>query len=148
MSYQKEIGRIGEQLVADWLKAKGNIIVKQNFRCDFGEIDIVAEKDGVIAFVEVKTRSGVKFGKPAEFVNGKKQARIYSASQLYVYNNDIDLQPRFDVVEVYLDRTAKYKPFKIHHIPDAFVVGYGLDFNEKYRNLPYVGILKPEAYEK
>ena len=56
MSFELEIGRIGEDLVARWLKSKGYIILRQNYRCDYGEIDIVAENPKVIAFVEVKTR--------------------------------------------------------------------------------------------
>ena len=115
-----EIGALGEKKAAEYLRKYKYIIHTLNYRCPYGEIDIVAEKDGVIAFVEVKTRSGVKFGKPAEFVNEKKQARIYSAAQLYVYNNDIDLQPRFDVVEVYKGKLDDLSDATVNHIINAF----------------------------
>ena len=63
------VGQIGENTAADVLRAKGYTILKRNYRCKHGEIDIIAEKYGDMSFVEVKTRQSLKFGRPCESIN-------------------------------------------------------------------------------
>lgn len=129
MSYEKEIGRIGEQLVADWLKAKGNIIVKQNFRCDFGEIDIVAENPKTVIFVEVKTRKENSLTAPKDAVDFNKQRKIAATAKVFLKQAFLsDMNYRFDVAEVTYrvaeDETLKYS---LNYIKNAFFVDLGKD---------------------
>lgn len=76
MAQKDELGRQGEQLAAEYLELHGYEVVDRNWRCRQGELDIVAERDGVLVFVEVKTRSGIGFGLPAEAVSHEKLARL------------------------------------------------------------------------
>lgn len=76
MAQKDEFGRHGEQLATDHLEARGYRILDRNWRCSQGELDLVAEDDGTLVFVEVKTRSGIGFGDPAEAVTPRKLARI------------------------------------------------------------------------
>ncbi|EAX48690.1 protein of unknown function UPF0102 [Thermosinus carboxydivorans Nor1] len=70
------MGKMGENAAADYLARNGYKILMRNYRCRIGEIDIVAERQGTIVFVEVKTRSSEKFGFPAEAVNYRKQQKL------------------------------------------------------------------------
>ena len=72
---KKEIGRLGEELAALRLMEQDYQILSRNYRCRFGEIDIIAEKKGILTFVEVKTRSREDFGSPAEAVTWSKQQK-------------------------------------------------------------------------
>ncbi|HXH35320.1 MAG TPA: YraN family protein [Plantibacter sp.] len=76
MAHKDELGRQGEQLATDHLEACGYRILDRNWRCSQGELDVVADDDGTLVFVEVKTRSGTGFGDPAEAVTPLKLARI------------------------------------------------------------------------
>ncbi|MCM1578178.1 MAG: YraN family protein [Ruminococcus sp.] len=95
-----ETGRLGEELVAFYLENRGYEIVRRNYRIRGGEIDIIARKDDVIAFVEVKTRSGDSFGTGAEAVTKRKRRLIIGTSLEYMTRESCDLQPRYDVAEV------------------------------------------------
>lgn len=95
-----ETGRLGESLTAYYLEKSGYEIIRRNFRIKGGEIDIIAVKDGIIAFVEVKTRDISAFAAGAEAVNGRKRSLIIRAAQEYSYRYPHELQPRFDVSEV------------------------------------------------
>lgn len=76
MARKDELGRHGESLAVAYLEDDGYRIVDRNWRCKQGELDIVAERDGVLIFVEVKTRSSLAFGHPLEAVTARKLARI------------------------------------------------------------------------
>ncbi len=115
-----KIGALGEKRAQEYLKQNRYIIHTANYRCPYGEIDIIAEKDGCLAFVEVKSRSKTAFGNPAEYVDVKKQHRIFSAAQLYVYNNDIDMEIRFDVIEIIKGENDDLSDSNINHIKNAF----------------------------
>jgi putative endonuclease len=109
----KEIGNIGEEIATNFLKNEGYKILENNFRCNQGEIDIIAKDKKEIVFVEVKTRTNTKFGFAAEAVDNIKQKHIKSSAEYYIYiNNLYDEFIRFDVIEVYIN---KYN-FKINHI--------------------------------
>lgn len=110
-------GAYGEYEAARYLRKKGYNIVGANFRCRFGEIDIIGEKDGFLVFVEVKTRDENSFYTPAEAVTYKKIQRLVKTAQIYLMQNDTSLQPRFDVIEVY---TSGGKVKRINHIENAF----------------------------
>ena len=102
MVMRNALGRAGEDLAARFLEAKGWLIVGRNVRCGrAGEIDIVASRGGVLAFVEVKTRTSGRFGTPGEAVTWRKQARIRAMARSYLAQH----RPRagairFDVIEV------------------------------------------------
>jgi putative endonuclease len=76
MKAKDELGRRGEQLATDYLAGRGYTILERNWRCAQGEIDVVAETAGVTVFVEVKTRSGLRYGHPFEAITVAKLARL------------------------------------------------------------------------
>ena len=118
MQTRSELARLGEDIAARYLVAQGWRIVGRNVRCGrTGEIDIVAERSGVLAFVEVKTRRTDAFGTPGEAVTWRKQARIRSLARAYLMR----VRPsagaiRFDVVEV---RAGGARPH-VTHLEGAF----------------------------
>jgi putative endonuclease len=119
MSGKKELrlGARGEDAAANHLAERGYAVLARNYRKRFGEVDIVAQKDGVLVFVEVKTRSSARFGTPAEAVDARKRRRISAAALSYVSEHGLqDTPARFDVIEV-LSRGGKPS---IVHIQDAF----------------------------
>ncbi len=114
------LGRQGEELVAAAIRQQGFIISARNFVSRFGEIDVIAENNTHILFVEVKTRSAGAVGAPREAVNARKRQRIMSTAQVYMMQNAVNLQPRFDVAEVWQESsTGKWH---IHYIKNAFGV--------------------------
>lgn len=95
------VGQRFEDLAAKRLKAAGYEIRARNYRGRSGEIDFVAEDNGVLCFIEVKGRSGVGFGAPAEAVTLEKQRRIARAAEEYVRRWRVGRGPRrFDVVAI------------------------------------------------
>lgn len=110
-------GRLAEKRAANYLREKGYVILDGNYRTRFGEIDIIAEKKGIIAFVEVKMRSEGSIASPKEFVDSGKQKRIIAAAAQYITNFKIKSQPRFDVIEVFCANN-EIKSFK--HLENAF----------------------------
>lgn len=112
-------GKKGEEEAQKELERQGYRVLIRNYRCRTGEIDIIAEKDGVLVFVEVKTRTSLDFGLPQESVNFKKQARIRKVAQVFLaetkqFYRDIS----FCVVGVQLDKTGMPKEVEI--IDNAF----------------------------
>ena len=123
------IGRLGEELAADFLKNDGYTIVAQNTRLGKQEIDIIAEDNDFLVFVEVKTRTCLYpesnvFGIPARAVDVSKRKNTVTAARHYLLANYTEKQPRIDVIEVYLleqkDGLLNPKPIKINHIRNAF----------------------------
>lgn len=114
---KRKIGAIGEKLVCLHYISKGYTILDTNFSCKFGEIDIVAQNDKCLVFVEVKTRKNDKFAMAMEFVTPAKQRRIKTAAAVYLSKKHLaDEFVRFDVAEVYGPL-----PFpRINIIEDAF----------------------------
>lgn len=99
---RKALGRLGEELAARALVARGYRIRERNWRCPAGELDIVAGDGDVLAFVEVKTRRGRKFGTPEEAVTPAKQAKLIELAATYVQESDWPGDWRIDVVAVEL----------------------------------------------
>ena len=98
---RRAYGNEGEQAACEYLLKKGWKILDRNVRRGRGEIDIIARKRKVIAFIEVKRRSSLNYGRPAEAVNTEKQRRIAQAAALYVQENGLEnAQLRFDVIEI------------------------------------------------
>ena len=122
MNDKKERGNWGEDRAAVYLRLHGYRIVERNFRCRQGEIDIIARKGDVVAFVEVKQRKNADFGEAREFVTFSKQRRVIAAAELWLLKTRCELQPRFDVIEIYAPEGTKTLMPEIHHIEDAFSV--------------------------
>lgn len=98
------IGRQGEIEAAAFLERNGYRVLERNYRCRYGEIDIVAKEGGTLVFVEVKKRGSDRFGPPTESVDGRKQRKLLLAAQSYVESNRlVDLDLRFDVVGIESD---------------------------------------------
>lgn len=114
------LGRWGESLAAAWLRERGWRVVAAGWRCRFGEIDLVAESDKYIIFTEVKLRKSAAFAPARAFVDRGKQERLRTAAQLYLQEHPTDLQPRFDVAEVYAPEGMDTKRPEIFYIEDAF----------------------------
>lgn len=115
----RELGAWGEKKAAGYLRLHGYKIIEMNCRFRQGEIDIVASKRGYIVFVEVKLRKNDSYAEAREFVTAVKQQRVTAAAQLWLGQNETELQPRFDVIEIYAPDGAKGK-VKINHIENAF----------------------------
>jgi putative endonuclease len=111
-----ELGREGEERARELLRSKGYKILECNWRCSFGEIDIIAKDGEVLVIVEVKTRATSFFGDPELAVNRKKQKNIIRMADNYIKYKGLDLEVRFDIVSVIISNGK----CEIHHIPDAF----------------------------
>jgi len=116
MAEHNELGEKGEQLAIDFLLKKGYTIRDKNWRYLKAEVDIIAEKDGVLAVVEVKTRSSIAFGNPQDFVNPKKIKLLVLAMDHYVNSKNLDIEMRFDIIAI----VKKHGKFSIEHLEDAF----------------------------
>lgn len=120
MSRQKIVGKLGEDCAAKFLEAEGYTIVARNFRIRSAEIDIIAQRDSVLVFVEVKARSSIRHGLPSEAVTLRKQKKIIAAAGVFLQDESFcDCACRFDVVEVFL---SGERVEEINHIENAFEV--------------------------
>ena len=113
MYFKKERGKLGEDLACRYLEELGYKIIKRNFMCKQGEIDIIAQDKAEKVFIEVKTRTNKKYGYPGEAVTTIKQKHIKKATEYYLYKHNIkDEYIRIDVIEVFLYRDK----YKVNHI--------------------------------
>ena len=114
------LGTWGEALAAEYLRKKGCRIEAMNYRTRLGEIDIIAANRWYLIFCEVKLRKTADFAAAREFVDARKQQRLRTTALVYLSQHETNLQPRFDVIEIYApDGTATKKP-QINHMEDAF----------------------------
>lgn len=114
------LGRWGEDRAAEYLRDKGYRILAANWKCRFGEIDLVAGDGTCLCFVEVKLRKSAAYGSAAEFVDRRKQSRLRATAELWLMRHPTDLQPRFDVVEIYAPQGTDTKKPEIFHLKNAF----------------------------
>ncbi len=113
-------GAWGEVLAAAYLQKKKYKLVASGFRCRYGEIDLIVSNKRYLVFVEVKLRKSSAFAQAHEFVDSFKQNKLRTTAEYYLSLNHTDLQPRFDVIEIYApEGTATTNP-TIHHLEDAF----------------------------
>ena len=114
------LGPWGESLAADHLKKKGYSVVACNYHSRFGEIDLIVKNKKYIVFVEVKLRKSDRITSAREYVGNPKQSRIISTAKMWLAEAQPQLQPRFDVIEIYApDGLQTAKP-EIIHWEDAF----------------------------
>ena len=130
MSDKHTIGRLGEKRAAQFVRKNGYSILETNWHHSHQEIDIIAKDENFLVFFEVKTRScaspdDMPFGRPARAVTAEKQKNLVLGAKAYLRTHpELGLQPRFDVIEVYLGRPRLplLTPplIRIHHIRNAF----------------------------
>jgi putative endonuclease len=102
MSDKIETGSKGENMAAEFLKAKGFDIVARNYRYKRAEIDLIVRRDDWLLFVEVKTRSSSAYGEPEEFVDETKIRLMYFAAEEYIFRTDWHGHVRFDIISIKL----------------------------------------------
>ena len=111
--YKQKFGNLGEELACTYLENKQFEILARNYRSKFGEIDVVALRKGTLHFIEVKTRSTDRFGKPAEAVDREKISKILRLAQVFIKENKFEYyRYSFDVIEVYEKLFMKDGRFK------------------------------------
>ncbi len=118
MAKHLDVGKKGEDLAAAYLLEKGFKLLERNWRYSRAEVDLIALDEGILVFVEVKTRSYTAFGRPEEFVTERKEQFLAAAASAYMEAIDHDGEIRFDVIGVVLS-----EPVDIQHFPDAFFPG-------------------------
>ena len=116
MYVSHELGRIGENIIADYITKLGYKVVERNFACNQGEIDIVAKDKEELVFIEVKTRTDISYGEASEAVTDTKKRHLINSIKYYIYKQQLENQPiRIDVAEVYI----KCGKVKINYIKQA-----------------------------
>ncbi|WP_025742620.1 YraN family protein [Aquimarina pacifica] len=116
MAEHNSLGKKGEQMAIDLLLKKGYDILEKNYRYLKNEIDIIAQKGGVLVAVEVKTRSTIEFGNPQDFVKPKQIQSLVKVIDYYVNEQNLDVEVRFDIVAIIKNKTGT----RIEHLEDAF----------------------------
>jgi putative endonuclease len=117
MAAHNDSGRLAEQEVAKWLESKGYTLLETNYRYQHAEIDLIMTHQGLLVFIEVKFRTGTRFGYAEEFVHATKKRLLVKAADQYIYQKDWHRDIRFDIVGVCQDPmgTLHFRQFE-----DAF----------------------------
>lgn len=113
-------GAWGEALAAEYLRKKHYKLVAAGYRCRFGEVDLIVKDRKNLVFVEVKLRKSGSFAAAREYVDRNKQDRLRVTASMYLSKNPTELQPRFDIVEIYAPDGAQTVNPEIFHLEDAF----------------------------
>ncbi len=113
---KRELGNEGEMMARDYLMQQGYTIVDTNWQFGHLEIDIIAIRENILAFVEVKTRSSSAVSEPQMAVNQQKQKNIIRAANAYILKNKYNCEARFDIISVIRNE----KGTQIEHLPDAY----------------------------
>jgi putative endonuclease len=117
MATHNDLGRKGEAMAKAHLESTGYEIMDENWVFGKAEIDLIAYKDRVIIFTEVKTRTGNGFGEPEDFVDARKQRLLVEAADEYIYLMNHQGEVRFDIISILFDRNSNHT---LKHIEDAF----------------------------
>ena len=114
------VGAWGESIAAEYLRRKRYKLVDVNYKCRYGEIDLIAQNRKFLVFVEVKLRKSSRFAQAREYVDRRKQDKLRITASIYLSQQPTNLQPRFDIIEIYApEGTATVNP-EIYHMEDAF----------------------------
>ncbi len=116
MAKHNQLGKEGELIAFMFLQKEGFRILKTNWRYQKAEVDIIAQKDDFLAFIEVKTRGSKKFGKPEEAIDNKKIALYKDAVEGYLKQSPSQKEIRFDVISIVIAKDET----QIEYFPDAF----------------------------
>ena len=146
----KELGDLGEKLACEYLVGKGYKILGKNYRITFGEIDIIAKKDKVLHFIEVKALANSSFTEktgffPEQHVDYKKQRKLRQMSQIWLNKNNYSQETAYqiDIISVLANQTASSSPIMdgliyrkpIYHRPNTYLysVPYAIEALEASR---------------
>jgi putative endonuclease len=114
---RQEFGELGERIAERWLRRQGWRVVQRRFRSGHRDIDLVVEREGTVAFVEVKARKGLAFGDPVEAVNWSKQRELVRSASVWIDRHGRPAESyRFDVVGVLVEGDR----VRVRHVPNAF----------------------------
>lgn len=116
MAEHNNFGKKGEELAAQHLLRNGYVILERNYTFGKAEIDIIAQKEDILAVIEVKSRSSIDFGNPQDAVNKKKIQLLVKAIDHYIVTNNIETEVRFDIIAI----IRKGKIHTLEHLQDAF----------------------------
>lgn len=117
MANHNELGKIGEEIAAQYLMKSGYKILRRNFFFDKAEIDIIAQKEkDTVVIVEVKTRNSDFFGDPQSFVTPSKIKLLVKAANEYILSNDLDVEIRFDIIAILKNQKTE----SLEHFENAF----------------------------
>lgn len=108
----KKLGAAGEKLACRYLERNGYKILERGYKNPFGEVDIIAAREGTVAFIEVKTRLSESYGAPSEAVDRRRQSKYIQAAEYYFCGRQIEVTVRFDIIEILRG--------EINHIENAF----------------------------
>ena len=120
MTDKAKLGAWGEIHAQRYMRKQGFKIADANYKSRFGEIDLICYDKSRLVFIEVKSRSQAKLASAMEYVDEAKQKRVMITAEYFMRQYSFNLQPRFDVIEVYCDKSDFSKPVKINHIENAF----------------------------
>lgn len=116
MYVSHELGKIGEDVITEYVKRLGYKILERNFECKLGEIDIIAKDKDEVVFIEVKTRTDMSYGEASEAVTYIKKRHLINSIKYYIYKRNLEDEfIRIDVAEVYI----KEGKVKINYIKQA-----------------------------
>lgn len=116
MANHNDLGTKGEELAVEVLLKKGYKILERNYIFQKAEVDIIAQKEDILAIVEVKTRSTNTFGNPQDFLKPKQIQRIVKAVDHYITLNQLDVEVRFDIIAI----VKNGNQFDIEHLENAY----------------------------
>lgn len=115
-----EIGKLGEEYVCEVVKSDGFTVVQTNYHSRYGEIDIIAQNEKYVLFIEVKVRAKGALVSGLEAVNPSKMRKIFKTALCWMQANPTKLQPRFDVCEVITEKPNEFTPVDTVYIKNAF----------------------------
>jgi len=111
---RRETGMLGEKLACDFLGKNGYRVIETNYRCPGGEIDIIAQQEDTLVFVEVRTKKSLQFGTPEESITPTKMERLRTVAAHYGQNrNNLPTSWRIDVVAIQMDSKGKVSRIEI-----------------------------------
>ena len=116
MAEHNELGKLGEEMAVEFLRENGYTILETNWTFQKAEIDIIAQKENILAVIEVKTRSTLDFGLPQDFVKPKKIQLLVKAVDAFINQRNLDIEVRFDIIAIHKEGIS----FVIEHLIDAF----------------------------
>lgn len=136
MIRKKTLGKLGENIAIDYLKDANYCILEKNFKCRFGEVDIIAKKNNILIFIEVKTRTSLNYGHPSEAIDNFKIKKLRNIADFYTIEKNLEqnYDIGFDVISILISKSPfgsikgikkdkkiyRESNFKIQHLRNAF----------------------------